>query len=65
MKVFVGPGWVKLKGQTFQQIMIAFVFVMYILKKISFNAIYRHVVFYLSIKILSSFILFHGFNVWK
>ena len=61
MKVFVGSGWVKLRGKTSQQIMIAFVFVMYILKKISLNAIYKYVIFfYTSIKILSSFISFHG-----
>ena len=45
MKVFVEPDWVKQRGKTSQQIMIAFVFDMYILKKISFNAIYRYVVF--------------------
>ena len=35
----------KLRGKTSQQIRMAFVFVMYILKKISFNTIYRYVVF--------------------
>ena len=65
MKVFIGPDWVKLGGNTFQQITIAFVFVIYILKKISFNAIYKYVVFYLPIKTLSSFVSFHVFNVCK
>ena len=44
MKVFVEPGQVKFRGKTCQKIIIAFVFVMYILRKISFNAICRYVV---------------------
>ena len=47
--------WVKLGGKTYQQIMIPFVFAMYILK-ISFNAIYWYVFFCQLIQTLSSFV---------
>ena len=39
MKVFVGPGWEKLGGKTSHKITIAFVFPIYILKKININAV--------------------------
>ena len=55
----------RIRRQDLQQITIAFVLAVSILKKISFNTIYRHVVFYLPIKSLFSFVSFHVFNVWK
>ena len=55
----------KIKRQDLQQIMIAFAFVMYNLKKISFNAIYRYVVFFICplkfcLRLFHSMVLMYG-----